>query len=83
VKIATKLPPFMVSKLSGAQKIMATQLERLQTAYIDYYLLHMLTDKAMFDRMVGLGVLVWLEEMKSKRHYPESWFFLPWIQGRF
>jgi len=66
VKIATKLPPFMVSKLSGAQKIMATQLERLQTDYIDYYLLHMLTDKAMFDRLVGLGVLVWLEEMKSK-----------------
>ena len=66
VKIATKLPPFMVSKLSGAQKIMATQLERLRTDYIDYYLLHMLTDKAMFDRMVGLGVLVWLEEMKSR-----------------
>lgn len=66
VKIATKLPPFMVSKLSGAQKIMATQLERLQTDYIDYYLLHMLTDKAMFDRLVGLGVLVWLEELKSK-----------------
>lgn len=66
VKIATKLPPFMVSKLSGAQKILATQLERLQTDYIDYYLLHMLTDKAMFDRLVGLGALVWLEEMKSK-----------------
>jgi len=66
VKIATKLPPFMVSKLSGAQKILATELERLQTDYIDYYLLHMLTDKAMFDRLVGLGVLVWLEEMKSK-----------------
>ena len=66
VKIATKLPPFMVSKLSGAQKILATQLERLQTDYIDYYLLHMLTDKAMYDRLVGLGVLEWLEEMKSK-----------------
>lgn len=65
VKIATKLPPFMVSKLSGAQKILATQLERLQTDYIDYYLLHMLTDKAMYDRLVGLGVLKWLEEMKS------------------
>lgn len=65
VKIATKLPPFMVSKLSGAQKIFATQLERLQTDYIDYYLLHMLTDKAMFDRLVSLGVLVWLEELKA------------------
>lgn len=65
-KIATKLPPFMVSKLSSAQKILAVQLERLQTGYIDYYLLHMLTDKPMFDRLVGLGVLTWLEEMKSK-----------------
>jgi len=66
VKIATKLPPFMVSKLSGAQKILATELERLQTDYIDYYLLHMLTDKAVFDRLAGLGVLTWLEEMKAK-----------------
>jgi len=66
VKIATKLPPFMVNKLSAAEKIFATQLERLQTDYIDYYLLHMLTDKAMFDRLVSIGVLTWLEELKSK-----------------
>jgi len=51
VKIATKLPPYMVGKLENAKKIMATQLERLQTQYIDYYLLHMLTDKSMFDKM--------------------------------
>jgi predicted aldo/keto reductase-like oxidoreductase len=42
VKIATKLPPFMVGKLDNAKKIFATQLSRLQTDYIDYYLLHML-----------------------------------------
>ena len=66
VKIATKLPPFMVSKLSGAQKILAVQLERLQTDYIDYYLLHMVTDKAMFDRLASLGVMEWLEELKGK-----------------
>jgi predicted aldo/keto reductase-like oxidoreductase len=65
VKIATKLPPFMVGKLENAKKIMANQLSRLQTDYIDYYLLHMLTDKAMFDRMVVLGVMTWLEELKT------------------
>jgi predicted aldo/keto reductase-like oxidoreductase len=65
VKIATKLPPFMVSKLEGAKKIMATQLSRLQTEYIDYYLLHMLTDKSMFDRLATLGVMDWLEELKA------------------
>ena len=66
VKIATKIPPFMVNKLDNAKKILSTQLTRLQTNYIDYYLLHMLTDKPMFDRMVSLGVLEWLEELKKE-----------------
>lgn len=65
VKVATKLPPFMVNKLDNAKKIMATQLARLQTDYIDYYLLHMLTDKPMFDRLVALGVMDWLEKLKE------------------
>ncbi|MEI7615640.1 MAG: aldo/keto reductase [Actinomycetota bacterium] len=66
VKIATKLPPFIVSKVSGAKKIFATQLSRLQTDYIDYYLLHMLTDKPMFDRLASLGIMEWLEGLKAK-----------------
>lgn len=66
VKIATKLPPYMVKKLDNAKKIMLTQLEKLHTDYIDYYLLHMLTDKAMFDKMINLGVMDWLEELKTK-----------------
>lgn len=66
VKIATKLPPYMVSSLAGAKKIFSTQLSRLETDYIDYYLIHMLTDKAMFDKMVNLGVMEWLEEEKKK-----------------
>ena len=66
VSIATKLPPFMVSKLDSAKKILATQLQRLQTDYIDYYLLHMLVDQAMFERLKDLGVMAWLEDLKAK-----------------
>ena len=66
VKIATKLPPYMVKKLDNAKKIMLTQLEKLRTGCIDYYLLHMLTDKAAFDKMTGLGVMDWLEEQKAE-----------------
>jgi len=66
VKIATKLPPFMVKKLDGAKSIFTTQLKRLQTDYIDYYLLHMLQDKAGFDRMKNLGIIDWLEDLKSR-----------------
>lgn len=66
VKIATKLPQFMVGKLDGAKKILDTQLKKLRTDYIDYYLLHMLTDKASFDRMVKIGVVEWLEQLKKE-----------------
>jgi len=65
VKIADKLPIFMVGSLQKAKKIFATQLERLQTDYIDYYLLHMLVDKPMFDRFAAMGIMAWLEELKS------------------
>jgi predicted aldo/keto reductase-like oxidoreductase len=66
VKIATKLPPFMVSTFSGAKKIFATQLTRLQTEYIDYYLLHMLSDINGFIRMKDMGVIDWLEKLKKQ-----------------
>jgi predicted aldo/keto reductase-like oxidoreductase len=66
VKIATKLPPFMVSKLEGAKKIFENQITKLKTDYIDYYLLHMLTDKPTFDRMVSIGVMDWLEQLKRE-----------------
>jgi hypothetical protein len=66
VKIATKLPPYMVRKLEGAQKIFATQLDRLKTDRIDYYLLHMLSDKAGLRRMADLGVMEWLEGLKAQ-----------------
>lgn len=66
VKIATKLPTFMVRKLENARKIFATQLARLQTGYIDYYLLHMLSDKAMYDRLEAMGIMEWLEVLKAE-----------------
>ena len=66
VKIATKLPPFMISKLDGAIKIFSTQLAKLRTDYIDYYLLHMLADTAGFERMKSLGIITWLEELKAQ-----------------
>ena len=66
VNIATKLPPFLVGKLENAKKIFATELSRLQTDHIDYYLLHMLTEKPMYDRLKNLGVMEWLEGLKAE-----------------
>ncbi|MCK8058977.1 MULTISPECIES: aldo/keto reductase [unclassified Fusibacter] len=65
VKIATKLPPYLVKKHEDFDKLFYTELERLQTTYIDYYLMHMLTDLTTWDRLVDLGVLDWIELKKQ------------------
>lgn len=65
VKIATKLPHYLVKSREGLDKIFNEELKRLRTDYIDYYFMHMLTDIDAWNRMIDLGVLQWLEEKKK------------------
>jgi predicted aldo/keto reductase-like oxidoreductase len=65
VKIATKIPPHMVKKYSDLDKIFTQELTRLQTDYIDYYFIHMLTDRNVWKRLVYLGIEKWIEEKKT------------------
>lgn len=62
--IATKLPHYLIKSREGMERLFQEQLKRLKTDYIDYYLMHMLTDVMTWDRMVNLGVLDFLEEKK-------------------
>jgi len=66
VKIATKIPPYMVKKYSDLDKIFNQELTRLQTDYIDYYFIHMITDINVWNRLVDLGIEKWIEEKKAK-----------------
>lgn len=50
VKIATKLPHYLLKKTENMEKYFQEQLNRLQTDYIDYYLMHMLTDVQTWQR---------------------------------
>ncbi len=65
VYIATKIPPFMIKKTAGLDKLFKKELERLQTDYIDYYFIHMLTDVNEWNRLVDLGVLDWIKAKKD------------------
>jgi predicted aldo/keto reductase-like oxidoreductase len=65
VKLATKLPPYRVARREDLDKIFHTELERLQTDWIDYYLLHMLPDAAAWRRLAGLGIVEWVREKKA------------------
>lgn len=56
VMIATKIPPFLVRSAKDMETILETQLKRLKTDYIDYYLLHSLTTRESWERMKQLGI---------------------------
>ena len=64
VYIATKLPQYMVRSLAGAEKTFGEELSRLRTDYIDYYLMHMLTDIAQWERLKQMGILSWISEKR-------------------
>ncbi|MBN1320358.1 MAG: aldo/keto reductase [Thermoleophilia bacterium] len=64
VLVATKLPPSQVKAREDMDAILAGQLERLRTDYIDCYLLHGL-DANMWARMVELGALEFLDTAKA------------------
>ncbi|MDP4120641.1 MAG: aldo/keto reductase, partial [Bacillota bacterium] len=65
IKLATKMPPYLIKKREDFDKIFNAQLQRLQTDYIDYYFMHMLTDVKVWNRLVDLGVLDWIAEKKK------------------
>lgn len=60
VHIASKLPAWKVETHEDFDRILADQLEKLQTERIDIYLLHSLNHDS-FQKIYDLGVLDWAE----------------------
>lgn len=65
INIATKLPQYLIKSKSGIDKYFKEQCERLQTNYIDYYLMHMLTDIGAWEKLKRLGIENWIAEKKA------------------
>lgn len=66
VNIATKLPQYLIKSSAGIEKYFQEELKRLQTDYVDYYLMHMLTDIASWEKLCKLGIKEWIAEKKEK-----------------
>ena len=65
VNIATKLPQYLIRNREALDKYFNEELSRLQTDYVDYYLMHHLTDVAMWEKLKSVGILKWIEEKKA------------------
>lgn len=60
VKIATKLPRWLVEKPADMDRLLDEQLKKLDIDQIDYYLVHAL-DGGTWDKMVELGIADFLD----------------------
>ena len=62
IYLATKLPHYLIKSVAGAEKMFQEELRRLKTDYIDYYLMHMLTDIPTWEKLKKIGMQDWIEE---------------------
>lgn len=65
VYIATKLPHYLIKSVADMDKLFTEELRRLRTDYVDYYLMHMLTDTDTWNRLKSLGIEEWITQKKA------------------
>ncbi|MCD8045188.1 MAG: aldo/keto reductase [Clostridiales bacterium] len=65
IYIADKLPHYLIKSKDGLEKTFLEQLKRLRTDHIDYYLMHILTDVATWERLKKLGIEEWIRAKKE------------------
>jgi len=92
VFIATKLPLIMFKSDTSAKtadieaefdKYFNQSLERLKTDYIDYYLMHMITDMEQWTRFKNWGIESWLTKKKSSGQIKRVGFSFHGSAGEF
>lgn len=65
INIATKLPQYLISNRASIDKYFSEELSRLRTDYVDYYLMHHLTDYSQWARLKSLGIEEWIASKKA------------------
>ncbi len=66
VKIATKVSPRLCTSEDAIRTIFETECRRLQTDFIDFYLIHQLDDGERFSYMVKYDILKTFEALRSE-----------------
>ena len=57
INIATKQPQYLISSAAAIDRYFNEELARLRTDHVDYYLMHHVTDVAMWEKLKAVGIL--------------------------
>ncbi|MCR5625603.1 MAG: aldo/keto reductase [Lachnospiraceae bacterium] len=66
IQIATKLPQYLIKNEAAIDRYFDEELSRLQTNYVDFYLMHMLTDLQAWENLKKNGIEKWIADKKAK-----------------
>ena len=83
VHIATKLPHQQCRKYEDFDRIFNEQLKRLQTDYIDYYLIHNLSEIGAWQTLQAIGVEKWIAGKKAAGQIRQIGFSFHGTQNSF
>ena len=81
--LATKLPIGKCKTASDFDTLFQTQLERLRTDYIDYYLVHNIGDTRQWDKLCELGIEKWIQGKKQSGQIKNIGFSFHGIHDEF
>ncbi|GMO34783.1 MAG: aldo/keto reductase [Termitinemataceae bacterium] len=81
--IATKLPVITCHNTSDFDKFFLESLKQLKTDYIDYYLMHMLTDIESWEKLKRLGIEEWIAQKKQSGAIKQIGFSFHGAQNQF
>lgn len=68
VKVATKLPSWLVQSAADFDRLLDIQLQRLQMESVDFYLLHSL-NRTQWPKLRDLGVISWAEKAMARGRF--------------
>ena len=83
IHLATKLPHQRCKTYEDFDKLFNEQLDRLKTDYIDYYLIHNISDPVAWDRLCDLGIREWIATKKATGEIRQLGFSFHGAQHRF
>jgi predicted aldo/keto reductase-like oxidoreductase len=83
VYIASKLPLVLLREAGDFDKFFNKTLERLRTDHIDYYLMHMLTDRRLWDKLRSWGIEEWIAAQQKSGRIKQAGFSFHGSQNEF
>jgi predicted aldo/keto reductase-like oxidoreductase len=83
VFLSTKLPLAKCKAYTDFDSLFREQLEKLQTDYIDYYLIHNICDTHSWERLCALNIKKWIKEKKESGQIKNIGFSFHGIHNEF